>query len=199
VDAARKVKADGYAELPKILSCDVARYGDDQTVIGYRQGRKSVILEKLRGKDTAFVAERVIHWQEKEKPDATVVDGDGLGSGTVDHIRIRGFHTFEFRGGATPNDTKKYLNKRTEVWGEMRDWLAMQPQIPDDPELADDLVGPLYSYNAKGQICLEQKDSMKERGLSSPDCGDMLAMTFAVKIAPKPKPISAPRPVSAWG
>jgi hypothetical protein len=199
VDIARKNKSESIDGLPKILSCDVARFGDDQTVIGYRQGRKSVILEKLRGKDTAFVAERVIHWQVKEKPQGTIVDGDGLGAGTIDHIRIRGYQTFEFHGNSTPNDTKKYLNKRSEVWGEMRDWLAVGPQIPDDPELADDLVGPLYSYNGNGQICLEQKDDMKERGLASPDCGDMLAMTFAVKIAPPPPASPPPRPVSAWG
>lgn len=203
IEAARHAKAETFDHLAKILSCDVARFGDDQTVIGYRQGRKAVILEKLRGKDTVFVAERVIYWQEKEKPDGTVVDGDGLGAGVIDHMRARNYGTglFEFHGGATARDFKKYFNKRSEVWGETRDWLAeSMPQIPDDPELADDLVGPLYAYNAKGQICLEPKDDMKERGLASPDCGDMLAMTFAVKIAPKTpasKPVS--RPASVWG
>jgi hypothetical protein len=190
VDAARKNTAVGYQSLPKILACDVARFGADQTVIGYRQGRRAVILEKLRGKDNVFVAERVIHWNEQEKPDAIVIDGDGLGSGVVDQIKHRGFgdKLFEFRGGMTANDANKYFNRRSEVWGLMRDWLATGPEIPNDPELADDLVGPLYDYNAKGQICLEQKDEMKERGLSSPDCGDFLAMTFAVKVAPPPPP-----------
>jgi hypothetical protein len=191
VDAARKNEVSGYEALPKILSCDVARFGDDQTVIGYRQGRKAVILEKLRGKDNVFVAERMIHWKEEEAADAMVVDGDGNGGGVVDQIKARGFgaRLFEFHGGGTPNEVHKYLNRRSEIWGLLRDWLAQCPQIPDDPELGDDLVGPLYSYNAKGQICLEPKDEMKERGLSSPDCGDQLAMTFAVKVAaPKPKP-----------
>ena len=199
VDAARKAKALGFDHLAKILACDVARFGDDQSVIGYRQGRKAVILEKMRGKDTVFVAERVIYWQEKEQPQATVVDGDGLGAGTIDHIRARGYECFEFHGAATPNDTKKYLNKRSEVWGEMREWMP-NGQIPDDPELGDDLIGPLYAYNSKGQICLESKDDMKERGMASPDCGDMLAMTFGVKVAiPPPKSTAPKRPVSAWG
>jgi hypothetical protein len=191
VDAARKNTVSGFEALPKILSCDVARFGDDQTVIGYRQGRKAVILEKLRGKDNVFVAERMIHWREQESPDALVVDGDGNGGGVVDQIKARGFgaRLFEFHGGAGANEANKYLNRRSEIWGLLRDWLAASPQIPDDPELGDDLVGPLYSYNAKGQICLEPKDEMKERGLSSPDCGDMLAMTFSVKVvAPKPAP-----------
>lgn len=200
IDAARKASYDAVASLPKIMACDVARFGDDQSVIGYRQGRKLVTLEKLRGKDTAYVGERVIFWMEKENPDVVVIDCDGLGAGTYDHIKHRGFSDklYEFHGGATPTDTNKYFNKRTEVWGELRDWIAVA-DIPDDPELGDDLVGPLYSYNAKGQICLEQKDDMKERGLSSPDCGDMAAMTFGVKIAPPSRPTPVRRPASAWG
>ncbi len=200
VEAARKATADGYEGLPKILACDVARFGDDQSVIGYRQGRKAVILEKLRGKDTAFVGDRVIHWIEKEKPDAIVVDCDGLGAGTFDHVKYRGYTKglFEFHGGATPFDANKYFNKRTECWGELRDWIEFA-DIPNDAELGDDLVGPLYEYNAKGQLCLEQKDAMKERGLSSPDCGDMLAMTFGVKIVVPPKPKQLPKPASIWG
>lgn len=199
VDTARKAMWQFTEGLPKVLSCDVARFGDDQTVIGYRQGRKAVILEKLRGKDTAFVGDRIIFWQSKENPDATVIDGDGLGAGTIDHIRYRGFgdRLFEFHGGETPRDPKKYFNKRSEAWGELRDWLP-HSDIPDDPELGDDLVGPLYNYNPKGQICLEKKDDMKERGLSSPDCGDMLAMTFGIVVAPRRKVGPAPRPASQW-
>jgi hypothetical protein len=199
VELARKARAEGYETLPKILACDVARFGDDQSVIGYRQGRKAVILEKLRGKDTAHVGDRVIYWMEKENVNATVIDCDGLGAGTYDHIKYRGFQNgiYEFHGGAAAEDANKYFNKRTECWGRLRDWVEFA-DIPDDAELAEDLIGPLYNYNAKGQLCLEQKDNMKERGLSSPDCGDMLAMTFAVKLAKPEVRRPTQKPVSAW-
>jgi hypothetical protein len=59
-------------------------------------------------------------------------------------------------------------------------------EIPDDPELDTDLTAPQYGFSNKQQIQLEKKEDMKKRGLSSPDAGDMLAMTFAVKVAPKP-------------
>ncbi len=195
VAACRKYRAEGYESLPKIVSCDVARFGDDQTVIGWRQGRKAVILEKLRGKDTVFVAERLIHWREQESPDALVVDGDGLGAGVIDHLRYRGFteRLFEFHGGETPNDPAKYYNKRAEVWGELSAWLQAGAEIPDDPELETDLTGPEYFYaqgkRSHGSLVLESKDDMKARGLASADLGDMLAMTFGIKIAP-PKPKS---------
>lgn len=189
VAAARHYKAEGFAGLPKILSVDVARFGDDQTVIGSRQGRKAVILAKYRGLDTVQVAERVIEWIDKEKPHGTIIDGDGIGAGVVDQLKHRGYTNglFEFHGGAPANDGAAYFNRRAEVWGSMRDWLMAGAEIPDDAELADDLTGPEYGFSPKQQIQLEKKEDMKSRGLSSPDCGDMLAMTFAVKIMAPPK------------
>ena len=188
VAAARRYKSEGYSGLPKILSVDVARFGDDQTVIGTRQGRKAVILGKYRGMDTVQVAERIIEFMEKEKPDATIIDGDGLGAGVVDHIKFRGFgdRLFEFRGGFPASDAAAYFNKRAECWGLLRDWLNAGAEIPDDPELESDLTSPEYGFSSKSQIQLERKEDMKKRGLASPDCADCLMMTFAVKVAPPP-------------
>jgi hypothetical protein len=189
VAACRKYRAEGYEALPKILSVDVARFGDDQTVIGYRQGRKSAILGKYRGKDTVWVAEETIRFIESEQPDATIIDGDGIGAGVVDHIKHRGFSTrlFEFHGGQSANDGAAYFNRRAEVWGSLRAWLQAGAEIPDDPELDSDLTGIEYGFGPKGQLQLEKKEDMKKRGLSSPDLGDMLAMTFAINVMPKRK------------
>lgn len=200
VAACRKYKAEGYERLPKILSIDVARFGDDQTVIGTRQGRKVRILKKFRGLDTVQVAERVIEIIAEEKPDGTVVDGDGIGAGVIDHLSHRGFRTgiFEFHGGAAANDGAAYYNRRAEVWGLMRDALKANLELPDEPELEADLTGPQYGFSAKQQIQLEKKEDMKKRGLSSPDCGDMVAMTFAVTIHPKVKPSAPPRTFGVW-
>lgn len=188
VAAARRYRSEGHNGLPKVLSVDVARFGDDQTVIGYRQGRKAVILAKLRGLDNVQVAERVIEFMGKEKPDAVVVDTDGLGTGVHDQIKYRGYseRLFEFHGGATPNDPAAYFNRRAEVWGLMRDWLNSEAEIPDDSELCDQLCALEYGFSNKGQIQLERKEDLKKRfpELGSPDCADMLAMTFAVKVAP---------------
>lgn len=190
VAAARKYKAEGFLGLPKILSVDVARFGDDQTVVGWRQGRKAVILNKFRGLDTVQVAERVIEFIKKEEPDATVIDADGIGAGVIDQIRFRGFakRLFEFHGGAGADDASQYFNKRAECWGACRDWLLAGAEIPDDPELESDLTSPEYGFSSKSQIQLERKEDMKKRGLSSPDCGDMLAMTFGVKVIGPPRP-----------
>lgn len=177
----------------KVLSVDVARFGDDQTVIGLKQGSKLIVLERLRGLDTMQVAMRVCKHMETEIPRVTVIDGDGLGAGVVDYIRLHMAPWFkknapcrmqEFHGGASPFDGDMYYNLRAEVWGRMRTWLV-DGDIPDDPELDADLTGPEYFFSAKNQIQLEKKEDMKKRGLSSPDIGDMLAMTFSVTPAPQ--------------
>jgi len=202
VAACRKYKAESYAHMPKILAIDVARFGDDRTVIVSRQGRFSRILAKYRGLDTVQTSERAIEFIQKERPDAVVVDGDGLGAGVVDHLTHRGFRdkVFEFHGGGEPRDKNMYFNRRAEVWGMMRDWLKAGAEIPDDAELAEELAGVEYGFASKSDaIQLEKKEDMKARGMASPDLGDALAMTFAVTVKPKPKPQIPPTPrVSAW-
>jgi hypothetical protein len=182
---ARRFKADGYQSLPKILSVDVARFGNDQTVIGLRQGRRYLILNTYRGLPVDQVAGRVSEYIESEHPAMTVVDGGGVGGGVIDVLRSRGYgrKLHEYNSSHSPDDAAKYANKRAEVWGLMREWLAAGAEIPDDPELGDDLTSPEYFFTAKNQIQLESKDDMKARGLASPDKGDNLAMTFAVKVA----------------
>lgn len=192
VAACRKYRAEGYESLPKILSVDVARFGDDQSVAILRQGRKAQILGRYRGKDTVWMAEQTIQFIQQEKPDATVIDADGLGAGVVDQLAHRGFGqgmgVFEFHGGAAANDAGAYFNRRAEAWGKMRDWLVSVAEIPDEPDVDSDLTSIEYGFGPKGQIQLERKEDMKARGLSSPDIGDALAMSFSVNILAKPKP-----------
>jgi len=180
----RKYQAGYLGDLPKILSVDVARFGDDRSVIGVRKGRQFRLLAKLRGVDTVQLAERVISFIGTEKPDGVVIDGDGLGAGVYDQTRHRGFYDglFEFHGGAPAFDSAAYFNRRAEIWSKMADWLKAGAEIPDDPEMDVDLCGIQYGYSAKSQITLERKEDMKARGLASPDLGDCLAMTFAVQV-----------------
>jgi hypothetical protein len=131
---------------------------------------------------------------QEEQPDATVVDGDGIGAGVIDHIKFCGYgqKLFEFHGGASANDANASFNRRAEVWGSMREWLMAGAEIPDDPEVEADLTGIEYGFGPKGQIQLERKEDMKKRGLNSPDTADMLAMSFSVNVLPKPKTVPEP-------
>lgn len=198
VTACRKFKAESLGTYPKIMGVDVARFGDDQTVMILRQGRKAEILGKFRGKDVAEVTALTIQMMEDHQVDATVVDSDGIGAPVYDNLKFRGYgrRLFEFHGGKPANNTSAYFNQRAEAWGLMRDWLTAGAEIPNDPELEMQLSAPQYGFSPQQQVQLEKKDDMKKRcpELGSPDCGDALAMTFAVNVRPTPPP-EPPRPM----
>jgi hypothetical protein len=196
VSAARKRVVTGYEPMPVILGVDVARFGDNRSVIFRRQGRKSEYCggksrSVFYGMDTQILGGRVQEAIDRESPDAVVIDGDGIGGSVYDFLKARGYDRkttlIEFHGGHKPDDPEKYLNMRAQVWGDMRDWLD-GGQIPDDPEMDTDLTGPDYGYHpTRGCLELEKKDDMRARGVDSPDLGDALSLTFAVKLAIKSK------------
>src|SRR5690349_18721733 len=133
------------------MAVDVARYGDDRSIVGIRQGRQYRILGKYRGLDLVQLSDRGIGFIKAEQPDSTVVDGDGLGAGVVDILKHRNCKRLhEFHGGANASDSQMYYNRRSEVWGLLRDWLKAGAEIPDDPELAVDLCSPGYD-TARGK------------------------------------------------
>ena len=206
VEQARHAGYPIDATLPKILVCDPARFGEDESVIGLRHGRVFHILETFHEKPTDFTGERVIHWIQREKPDAIIIDETGLGAGVVDHVRSRGFNQSNdylvvgFNGGANPIGEKMYYNRRAEVWGKAKEWLEAGASIPDDPELGADLTAITFDYSRlkvrHGSIILESKEEMKRRGLRSPDRGDTLAMSFAVRLGTRPPKHEEWRPQS---
>ena len=177
----RQVLEDNAA--PLILGVDVARFGDDSSVLRWRQGRNGRVVPPVavKGADNMALANLCAHWIEKTNPDAVCIDG-GNGSGVIDRLRELGFKVHEVLFGSKPTG-REYVDKRTEMWAQMREWLR-GGCIDDSRDLADDLVGPGFEFRGD-KLKLESKDKMKSRGLASPDHGDALACTFAVTVARK--------------
>jgi hypothetical protein len=166
-----------------VLGVDVARFGDDQSVIRHRVGRdaRTIKPRKFRGIDTMALTNFVIEEIEKHKPIATFVDGNGVGGGVVDRLKQLGYNVVEVQFGAKAADERTYANKRAECWGRMREWLATG-MIDNDTALGQDLESPEYGFDNHQRIQLEKKDDMKKRGLASPDDADALALTFAETV-----------------
>ena len=188
VALARRRDVGDQGKAHKILSVDVARFGDDESVIGIRQGLRFKILERLRGVDTTQLAMRTMYFAKIHEVRALVIDGDGVGGGVVDYINLYFsdwmeqrpyFRLKEFHGAGAVSDKSMYYNKRAEVWGLMRDWLVTG-SIPDIPDIETQLCGVDYFFSSKNTIQLEAKEDMKKKGMASPDIGDNLAMTFAI-------------------
>ena len=193
VEAARKRPVIDQPHEPLVIGVDVARHGDDRTAIVFRRGRdaRSIPPILMRVADLMQVAARVAIEARNHGADAIFVDM-GMGAGVVDRLRqmgVPGVFGIEFgaaadRAPGVDNVGGSHANKRAQMWDSLRTWLA-NGAIPDDAELADDLVGPHYGFNSRDQIQLERKQDMKKRGLASPDIGDALALTFAFRVLPR--------------
>lgn len=178
---------------PLILGVDVARFGDDQSVICPRKGRDARTLpwKRFRNVDTMTLASAVAELYSSWRADAVFVDGGGVGGGVVDRLRQLSVPVVEVQFGGkadriavgTGAESAAYANKRAEMWGGMRDWLK-GGAIPDDAQLKADMIGTQYGFDNKNQIILERKEDMKKRGLASPDLADALAITFAYSAQP---------------
>jgi hypothetical protein len=100
----------------------------------------------------------------------------------VDRLKQLGYRVVEVVSGGRAKDNERYLNKRAEMWGDMREWLEFGC-IDNDQMLIDDLTAPEYAVELKGRLRLETKDSMKKRGLRSGNDSDALAFTFAEPVS----------------
>jgi hypothetical protein len=184
--AGRSLNVTEYNFAPKVLGVDVARFGDDQSAMIWRQGLASWGLRKFRNIDIPVLAGVVGQEIQMGKPDAIFIDATGgYGLSLIFELKRLGYQPIEVQFGASATDTVKWANKRAEIWGRMKEWLISGGAIPDDDELKTDLVGPEYTFVTKqgcDVVILEKKEDMKSRGLASPDAGDALAVTFALPV-----------------
>ena len=185
----REVQTNKYD--PLVMGVDVARFGDDESVIWFRKGRDARTFPPMTfaGVDTMTLAGKVAEQFLAHRADAVFVDGGGVGGGVVDRLRQLNIPVIEVQFGSKPDNLNadepnvSYSNKRAEIWGAMRYWLK-GGAIPEDKELVEQMSGVLYGFNANNAIQLERKEDMKKRGLSSPYRADALALTFAYPVAP---------------
>ena len=196
VDAAfnKHLRPEQYNFAPVIIGVDPAWTGDDEFVIVKRQGLYSCILGTLQKNDNDIQMANVIaRFEDEHRADAVFVDaGYGTGIVSAGNVLGRAWRLVWF-GGKPINPG--YLNKRSEIWGGIRDWLKQGGALPPDQILYQDLIGPELLPRLDGKIALESKEDMKDKGLPSPNRADALALTFAEPVAKKlhyPSGIDAP-------
>jgi len=181
VMAARKCNAEPVGAL--IVGVDPARFGDDRTSIIRRKGRVAYGLNSFHKKDTMSIAGMVHRIINDESPTRVCIDIGGLGAGVYDRLKELGHADVivAVNSAETALNEDRYCNKRSEMWGLMRQWLLEQPaQIPDMDTLHADLCGLRYEHDSKDRLKMEKKSDAKKRGIRSPDEADALALTFAL-------------------
>lgn len=197
-----------YYELPEgkgmrqvILGVDVARFGDDETVI-YRnfQGHARMVRHRRGQSLMATAGDIVAEYKKmiKEFPDYhgkiyVNIDDTGLGGGVTDRLRevkkeqklkrlyiipINAAEKIETDTKAGKEAAEHYNNLTTHMWACLRDLLESGDLvIEDDDETVAQLSTRKYSMASNGKIEIEPKKEMKKRGLDSPDRADALTLS----------------------
>lgn len=174
------------------VGVDVARFGDDESVITMRRGDyvyPQVVISKL---DTVAVAQaarsalmgattyRDLDMPQGHKP-RIKVDAIGIGAGVADNLRAAAqgrYVVVDVNSSETAkNDPEKHDNVRTELSFALRDFLRDGGGCPDDQRLVQELKSVRYKFDVRGRYKLLSKDEIKREIKRSPDRADSLALS----------------------
>ena len=169
----------------KIVSCDVARYGEDKTTILDRNDNKILSIEIKEKIPTTMTAGIVKRHYEKSEADSLVVDDTGLGGGVTDMLREQHIGVLAFNGGSKQKaiDANHFVILRSQFWyytaKKLEKGIYDFTELPQKTFeiLKNQLCGVKYAVDSQGRIKVESKDDMRARGMASPDVADSLVMS----------------------
>ncbi|HKM07895.1 MAG TPA: hypothetical protein VJ869_13015, partial [Sphaerochaeta sp.] len=157
------------------VGCDVARFGDDFTVLYKRKGLKVIDRKRFSKQDTMATAYECWDMAGRDPSVPIVVDDTGVGGGVSDRLRELGAKVIAVNFGGSPSDSDKYTSIADELWF---NFPVDEVDIPDDNELMQQLSSRQYTYDNKGRRKIESKQTYKDRCGHSPDDADSLLLCF---------------------
>jgi len=183
--------------MPEVWGVDVARFGDDSTVVVRRNSLAvSQDIKVWDQLDTMATANRLLRLYKDApidaKPEEILVDVIGMGAAVVDRLHelelpVRGVNVSE-----TSSYSETYRNLRTELWFEARQWLESRDHVLPNCDgtcrdrltcvherLSAELTTLKYDVTSGGKFLAESKRDLKKRGYKSPDIADAFVLTFA--------------------
>lgn len=169
----------------KVISCDVARFGDDKTIINVLHGSNILERHEMGYSRTTEISDLLTELSRRYKNCQIVVDEEGVGGGVVDELHKNGRRVIPFCSSKKPDDDEKFYNLRAEAWWELGQHFA-GGEIGCDKmtdNLKAELAAPTYDFR-NGKILIEPKDKIKQRLTRSTDEADCYVMgIWAVKRA----------------
>ena len=185
VEQASKRTVEQPEGTPVVWGLDVARYGDDASVLCIRKDRHLLELQSRKKLSLMELSGRVLDLLNTtdEPPDEILVDSIGLGAGVLDRLRELDIPARGVNVSESPAMADRYANLRAELWDLTKQWFTEEVQIPNDDSLIADLTAPRYSFNSSGKMIVESKAETKKRLGRSTDFADSLVLTFASSAA----------------
>src|SRR5699024_8430194 len=126
------LKPESFSNYPKKIGVDVARFGQDNSVIIRRQGPKTWKPLSYNKVDTMTLAGYILDEARDFGCRTIFVDGVGVGGGVVDRLRqFPELEVIDVQSGEAAVDSSRYINMRIELWDRMREWIyEAEPDLP---------------------------------------------------------------------
>jgi hypothetical protein len=160
---------------------DVARKGSNKSEMYRNRGGVIRHVKTWAKFDTMRSADTIalILDSHVANPVPAVIDGIGVGAGVYDRLFQRGYEVGMFIASQRALNPVKFYNRRAEIFWQLRESLERGELDLDeaDETLAAQLTTIKYWINGRGQIQLESKEDMEERGVPSPDKADAAVMS----------------------
>lgn len=195
IEAAMKRFGERYGKSNLTLEqigMDIARRGDDKTVVAKRCGTLILPLEKYGKIDTMEAAGLVVPYLRQNPNLAVVVDIVGLGAGTFDRISeqfpdspyLVGFNPQHKTLARDATELFEFANAYSACWWAVREMLdPSNPRklsellaLPPDTDLPSELSSPTWRVNSSGRLEVESKEKVKDRLGHSPDSADAVVL-----------------------
>jgi len=167
-----------YKPGVRVAGVDFAA-GGDANVLCIRDGNKVLPMIAWRERDTMAAVGRFIVEFKKAGLEAGNIyaDASGLGMVMCDALAESGWQVNRVNFGSAAYDNDAYTNRSAEMWYGMSKKIEdAEIILPDDDDLTAQLTCRRSITNSKGKLGVESKDSMRSRGLASPDRADALAL-----------------------
>lgn len=177
----RRYREPDFDNAPRVLGIDVARYGDDSSIIFPRQGLQAfdpIVYRNLSGTEGAEITLR--KWNEFEADGVFIDNTGGFGASWIDNLLRLGKSPIGIHFSQS-STSKQYYNKRAEMAFALVEWIKRGGAIPDCKELVDALSATTYTFKGE-QLLLEPKEDVKAKLGYSPDHMDALMLTFALPV-----------------
>jgi hypothetical protein len=176
--SSRTISHRDYYNHPIVMGVDIARsLSGDKSVFCLRQGPKVIEVIAFKTDNTMEIVAKLKDIYRSYPIAVAFGDATGVGGPVLDRARQLGINIVDVVAANKSRDPLQYANVRTELWGEMREWLQFG-SIPEHYELKKELSTMTWGYSGKMQMQLTSKKQLRSKGLDSPDHSDALSYTF---------------------
>ena len=170
----------------KYISCDVARFGADKTVIMLWEGLHIINIRTLLKSAVNDVVEAVRQLQQEYQVNLRniIVDEDGVGGGVKDFLRCQGF-----TNNARALKSENYQNLKTQCYYKLADKInkGQVGIVCPDVNVKNQIIEECEQVRTKdadkdNKLQIIPKDTVKAILGRSPDYSDALAMRMYYEI-----------------